>query len=293
MRTFFNLLALLLLACTTPQATAASADLPVGMSFVGLVKDEWRLFVVDASGARAVKTAGEPRTPAYSAHLQRVAYISSAGELRELDLKTATDTVLLRPSVKVAYTQPAYRPQTDELYVVALRDGSSIETDIARVDRIAKRTVTVLHQRSAQFEPAFSADGAQLLYSNVACASECPKVLQEIWTMDVVGGISEQRTLLNAISRQPVSSDAGVIFVSNAGGSYALWKSTASGEATRLTHDSVLAESPVVSDSRTIFFIERSPQGGVVVALGEDGTTRPVALPTDIKDVRDLRWGGR
>lgn len=202
--------------------------------------------------------------------------------------------MLLRPSPKVAYTQPAYRPQTDELYVVALREGSSIETDIVRFDRATRQPVTVLHQRSAQFEPTFTADGAQMIYSNVACASECPKVLQEIWTMDVVGGIAEQRTLLNAISRQPVSRDAdAIVFVSNARGSYAVWQSTATGQAVPLAQATGLAESPIITDTRSIYFIKRSPSSATVVAVGEGGSMQSVALPSEVKDVRDLRWGGR
>jgi len=293
MRTFLIATTFLALIHVTAGASATNGDLPVGASFVGLVKDEWRLFVVEAGGPRSIPTVGEPRTPAYSARLQRVAYISAAGELREIDLKTAVDAALLRPTAKVAYTQPVYRPQTDEIYVVALRDGSSVETDIVQVDRAAKQTITVLHQRSAQFEPAFSADGDQLIYSNVACASECPKVLQEIWTMDVVGGTAEQRTLLNAISRQPVSASNGVIFISNARGSYALWRSVGTGNAEPLMQSVGLAESPIVTNANAILFIKRTPQGASIVALSEGGAMKSIVLMADIKDVRDLRWGGR
>lgn len=268
--------------------------LPTGVSFVGLVQDQWQLFVVDgASAPRSVRTVGEPRTPTYAKRLQRAAYISAAGELREIDLRSDNDTVLLKPSPRIAYTQPAYRPGTDELYVVALRDGSSIETDIVRVNRATKQTTTVLQQRSAQFEPAFSADGKQLLYSNVACASECPNVLQEIWAMDVIGGVIEQRTLLNAISRQPTSAgDGTVIFVSNARGSYQLWRSTAIGQAEPLATTKGLAESPIASAGREILFIQRTPLGGKIMRIGSDGNAAPVMLSKEIQDVRDLRWGG-
>ncbi len=201
-----------------------TASLPKGAAFVGLVGEEWRLFVVEASGQlRTVHTQTEPRTPAYAARLGRVAYVSSAGELHEIDIKSGAEQVLLMPSSKMAFTQPAYRPRTDELYVVALRDGTSIETDIVRVDRAMKRTTTVLSQRSAQFEPTFSADGMHLFYSNVACASECQNIVQEIWGMDVVGGRVQQHTLLNAVSRQPVSAaDGSVLFASNTRGTYQL-----------------------------------------------------------------------
>jgi TolB protein len=285
----------IIMALAAPWRFSLANDvLPPGVSFVGLGDGEWRLFVVAPEGApRVVRTMGEPRTPAYSTRLKRMAYISAAGELREIDLQTSIDSVLLTPSAKIAYTQPAYRPGTDDLYVVALRDGSSIETDIVRVDRATKQASVVLAQRSAQLEPAFSADGKQLLYSNVACASECPKVLQEIWTMDVVGGVAEQRTLLNSVSRQPVAAGNGVVlFVSNARGTHGLWRSSLTGQATPLAHTGAIADSPIVTGEGGILFIERTSQGSRIVRLLEDGTLRTLAVPRNIQDVRDLRWGG-
>lgn len=280
--------------CALPRWVFANDSLPPGVSFVGLVDGEWRLFIVEGGGVlRSLRTRGEPRTPAYSSRLQRAAYVSAAGELREIDLQSSSDSLLLKPSATFSYTQPAYRPRTDELYVVALRDRSSVETDIVRVDRGAQRATTFLLQRSAQFEPAFSADGQRLFYSNVACASECPKVLQEIWAMDVVGGIAEQRTLLNAVSRQPAAgSDDLVIFVSNAQGSYELWRSGSTGKAEPIARAEGIAESPITTHDGEVYFIKRSAQRGVIVRLLDDGAARPVALAATIQDVRDLRWGG-
>lgn len=279
---------------SSPRLAFANDVLPEGVSFIGLVNGEWKLLIMGAGGAlRTVRTTSEPRTPAYSSWLGRAAYISAAGELREIDLQSSTDSLLLKPTAKVSYTQPAYRPRTDELYVVALRDGSSIETDIVRVDRVAKQTTTVLLQRSAQFEPAFSADGTLLLYSNVACASECPNVLQEIWTMAVVGGVAKQRTLLNVISRQPAGmANGAVLFVSNARGTYELWRSSGTGLAEPIGRPEGVAESPIVTGDGSVYFILRTSRGGHIARLLEGGAARPVGVAKGIEDVRDLRWGG-
>lgn len=285
--------AVVLLAGTSAHADVTSVAPPEGLFFVGLVGGQWRMVVVESQGKlRHIVTTSEPRTPAYSEPLGRAAYISAAGELRELDLATGKDTALLLPSSKVAYTQPAYRPGTDELYVVALRDGSSVETDLGRVERAAKKLVVVLQQRSAQFEPAFTRDGAQLIYSNVLCASECPKIIQEIWVMDVVGGATRQLTLLNAVSRQPAAGiSSAVVFASNANGYYQLWRIQPGAAAQQLTREAAVDESPAITASGDIYFVRRTANGGRLMRLTTQGEASPIKLDDSITDVRDVRWG--
>lgn len=282
------------LAWLATGPTLAEVSGPAGLAFVGLVDKDWRLFVVRDDGAlQQISTVTEPRTPAYSARLARFAYIAADGALRELELGTGTDTELLRPSNKVAYTQPAYRPTSDEIYVVALRDGSSIETDIGRVDRSTQRFVVVLHQRSAQFEPSFTRDGTRMIYSNVACASECPKIIQEVWTMELGSGVAEQLTLFNAVARQPAADPQGaVVFASNREGFYQLWRATkAGGETVSLTQERAIDESPVVSDRGDVYFIRRTAAGARLMRLDRTGEATVVRLDASITDLRDLRWG--
>jgi hypothetical protein len=286
--------ALCALASVVAGSAVAEVAAPAGLAFVGLVDGEWRLFVTREEDAlQKISTATEPRTPAYSARLARVAYIAADGVLRELDLRSGIDAELLRPSKTVAYTQPAYRPTSEELYVVALREGSSIETDIGRVDRSTQRFVVVLHQRSAQFEPSFTRDGGRMIYSNVACASECPKIIQEVWTMEMGSGVAEQLTLFNAVARQPaVDPQGAVVFASNREGFYQLWRATeAGGETVALTHERAVDESPVVSDSGDVYFIRRTEAGARLMRLDRTGEVAVVRLNASITDLRDLRWG--
>ncbi|MGH8177223.1 MAG: hypothetical protein ACREV5_13265 [Steroidobacter sp.] len=281
------------LACLSSHADVAGV--PKELLFVGLTHGEWRLIVGEGSAApRRIDSVSEPRTPAYSLKRNRIAYVSSAGELREIDLISGADSVLLKPSREIAFTQPAYRPESDEIYVVALRGASSVDTDIVRVDRSAQRTVPLLRQRSAQFEPSFTRDGARMLYSNVVCGSECPKIVQELWSMDVVGGVAEQITLLNSVSRQAAAGGGDrIVFASSKSGHYQLWGIDAAGASPRrLTESPAVDESPVIGDAGEIYFVRRTAAGGGLMRVDVSGRAQSVALPDSISDVRDVRWGG-
>lgn len=280
------------LACL--QVQAGSGGLPKELMFVGLTDSEWRLFIGDASASpRRIATLSEPRTPAYSVAHGRIAYVAATGAVHEIDLAGGGDMTLLEPSAERAFTQPAYRPGTDELYIVALKEGSSVDTDIARVDRAAKKATTILHQRSSQFEPSFTKDGARMVYSNVLCASECPKIIQEIWSMEVVGGVAEQITLLNAVSRQATVDPLNrIVFASNKGGYYQLWRVDEAGATPqRLTQEPTVDESPAITDAGDIYFVRRTPTGGRLMRLDVAGQTHRVELGASIHDVRDVRWG--
>lgn len=278
---------------TRARADEPESYAPTGLMFVGLQRERWVLLLGnDSLTPRTVSTVSEPRTPAYSRTQHRVAYISAEGAVREVDLRSGTDSVLLEPTRSQSYTQLAYRPGSAQLYLVVLRDGSSIETDLAVIDRNKRQARIVSRQRSAQFEPTFSSDGAQLVYSNVSCASECPNIIQEIWSMDLVSAVARQLTLLNAVSRQPfVERNGSIVFVSNERGHYQLWRVAPGAAPVRLTSAAAIDESPVSSDRGEIFFVRRTPKGSELARRDASGVVTTVVLDRGIRDVRDLRWG--
>ena len=278
---------LLVLCCQQASAQA----FPPQLLFVGLSGGEWKLFMGAGAQPIALDTTSEPRAPAFAFERKRVAYISAAGELRELDLAQKRDTLLMAPSADAAYTQPVYRPGTVDLYLVALKQGTSVDTDIVHFDRATAKMLPVLRQRSAQFEPTFSSDGQQLLYSHVACASECVNIIQEVWAMRLSSGAVEQLTLLNAISRQPTLAASGTLtFSSNEAGHFQLWQRSKPGKLTRLTQSEAIDEAPVSGDANEIYFIRREANGGRLMQRTAAGQVRALELP-DISDLRDLRWG--
>lgn len=280
--------AALVLACLCAPAFAA---LPAGLALVARGDDGWRLVANDPDGRLLrLPTLSEPRTPAFSAARGVVAYVAANGEVRELDLASRADRLLLRPDAEVAFTQPAYSPDGARLYLVALRKGNSVDTDLVVVDAAAPAAPPeTLEQRSAQFEPHASADGRRLAYSSVSCTMECGRIIQEIWFRDLVTGEATQATLLNAVSRQPsLAADGTLYFASNAAGHYHIYRQAGPGEAPRaLTRGEVTDESPVVLDG-VLHFIRRQRDGVHLMRWTGSGA-EPVPLPKEFLDLKDLR----
>jgi Tol biopolymer transport system component len=271
---------------------AWAVEPPPGLLFVGLQEGGWRLFIVGEAGKlQQLSTQSEPRAPAYSRDRHKVAYLSASGELREIDTRSGEDRLLLRPGAEEAYTQPAYGPRSDELYVITLKQGNSVDSDIAYVERQAARTRAVVTQRSAQFEPHISADGNALLYSHVVCTLDCGRIIQEIWQRDLLTGEAEQLTLLNGIARQPFQApDGAIYFSSNSAGHYHIWRLARKGALPeQLSKGFVTDEAPVVDGAGSVFFIRRQREGVVLMRRSSEGRLETVALPRELKDLRDLR----
>lgn len=289
-RQLFRALGLAMILLWSHSSNASSW--PSGLSFVGLKAGVWQLLVVPrgASTPQAIPLPLEPRTPAYSGNTSRVAYIGADGGLREFDLASGRERVLALPDRNHGYTQPAYGKGGEELLVVVLKEGASVDTDIVAIDRNKARRQPVVSQRSAQFDPAIGADG-WLYYSNVLCTTDCGQIIQEIWRKDRVSGVARQLTLLNALSRQPVSSEDGgtLYFSSNRGGNFHIWSlDLVAGEYRQLSDGRVADTDPAVDARGNLYFIRRSPAGTRLMRRGDDGNLVEVALPEGITDLRDL-----
>lgn len=263
------------------------------MSFAGLSKGVWNLYVVraKAAGPDMVGTVSEPKTPTLALQAGRAAYIAADGGLHEVMLSDATDTLLLAPTKRDAYTQPAYTPDGESLFVVVLKQGASVDTDILAVkrDHVRQRRY-VTTQRSAQFEPYLAGED-QLYYSSVHCTVGCGKIIQEIWRKHLVTGEAGQVTLLNAVSREPVVSADGVwlYFSSNAAGNYHIWRqSQTSGAYEQLTQGYVTDVTPALDAQGQLYFIRRSPEGVQLMRYRPGDAPLPLPLPGGMEDIRDL-----
>jgi Tol biopolymer transport system component len=271
---------------------AYAENLPQGMSFVGLSNTDWEIYGItkEELNPRVIATMSEPRTPSYHFTNGKVSYISADGSLREQGIDQVNNIALLKSDSRHAYTQPAYSPDGNRLYVVELKEGSSVDTDILVFDETRKNPKRIVKQRSAQFDP-FAPTNSDLYYSNVICTVGCGKIIQEIWHMNIVSGEAKQLTLLNSIARQPfVLPDSDwLYFSSNKKGNYHIWRmNMTSNEYEQLTDGYVTDISPVLDKDSNLYFIRRSPHAVQLMLMRPNGELNNLPLPAGVTDLRDL-----
>lgn len=152
----------------------AEQCLPNGMLITALSGDNWQLYLSDGKcNWTQVKTESEPRTPTLSISTNSVAYVDTSGHVREINLDSQEDNIIIEKTGLDAYTQLSY-DSSGNLYAVLLKEGNSVDSDIILWNRNSRKTTTVLSQRSAQFEPFPSKDG-KVYYGNVSCTVQCKK----------------------------------------------------------------------------------------------------------------------
>jgi Tol biopolymer transport system component len=270
-----------------------TADLPAGLSFIGLKDRAWRLYVVGPSGAvHEVATAQEPRAASVSLAAARAVYVSAEGDLRALSFTGGDERVLLARSKEFAIAQPAFAPGGAEVYAVEMKEGASAETDIVLLRSTgAGAPRRIVSQPGAQFEPTPARAGRYLLYSSVSCVLGCGRILQEIWRKDLLGGEAIQLTLLNAIARQPVASPDGtaVYFSSDRAGNYHIWRmGWDRGQPVALSSGAVTDSNPVVDRDGNVYFIRHVAAGVRFMRLDGSGHATELPLPGGVEDMRDL-----
>lgn len=265
---------------------------PKGMVFVGLTDASWETYAVTKAGQAPQKIAinTEARTPLMSSKNNALFYIDEAAQVSRFSFADKKVDVLLKPSKEASYAQPEIDEDNNALYIVQLKQGNSVDTDILRLD-LATQTITpFIIQRSAQFEPMLSAPW--LYYSHVHCVLGCGKIIQEIWRYHTISGIAEQITLLNNISRQPAvdHNNQWLYFSSNAAGNYHLYRQSLTqnnAPAELLTEGAVTDTAPVIVDNK-LYFIRQQAQHVALMCRTQNGELHTMSLPKGITQLRDL-----
>lgn len=282
--------AVLLTASAATYATCS--QWPEGMTFVGLTDQGWQSYGVfdSATGPEPLDLNTEARTPVMSANQQAVVYLDEAGRVRQMSQRDRNET-LLTPSPDTGYAQPEWSQTDDLLYLVQLKEGKSVDTDILGLDPANGHLKPVITQRSAQFDPHSA--GPWLYYGNVHCVLGCGQIIQEVWRYHTHSGVAEQITLLNAISRQPAVDDdhSWLYFSSNASGHYHIYRQSLDPENTSVAEP--LTQGPVTDTSPApvqdhLYFVRRQAQGSSLMCRDTSGQLHALNLPSGITDIRDL-----
>lgn len=288
---------LLFIGCLFTLPTLANnADCdrwPQGMVFVGLTDAGWESYVVTKTGQQPEKMdlKTEARTPVMSFAKQSVFYLDAAGQVGHYSLKSRKTQILLSPSKDTGYAQPEIDDNNNALYIVQLKQGKSVDTDILRLDLATNTTKPLVVQRSAQFEPKLI--HPWLYYSNVHCVVGCGKIIQEIWRYHTVSGSAEQITLLNTISRQPTVDQhtEWLYFSSNAAGNYHIYRQSLTDgnrqSPQQLTEGAVTDMSPALYQDR-LYFIRQHSTGANLMCRNAQGEFFKMLLPQGIQAIRDL-----
>ncbi|GGX65954.1 TolB family protein [Saccharospirillum salsuginis] len=283
----------LLLWAASNQVYANCSQWPAGMTFVGLTEHGWQTYgVLDpAKGPQVFDLNAEARTPVMASQHAKLAYLDEAGNVLVASPLGNQSETWLEPSTEFAYAQPEWNRANNRLYLVQLKEGQSVDTDIVEFDPVHRSLTPVITQRSAQFEP-YLAD-PWLYYSNVHCVLGCGKIIQEVWRYHVQSGTAEQITLQNSISREPAvdDSESWLYFSGNAAGHFHIYRqSLQEGDAARaekITHGAVTDLSPAPVDNR-LYFVRRDARGSALMCRNESGQLHTMDTPAGVKDIRDL-----
>lgn len=261
-----------------------------------LLQDEqWKLYAVEEGGLQWIKTPTEARTPALHFSSRLIVYIGADGAVHEIDRTKQTETVVLQPDIEQSYAQPAYDRNARGIFLVALKDGNSADTDIVYFDREKRNLKTVVRQRSSQFEPypvsqtVPNLPDNALLYSSVHCTIGCGKIIQEIWVIDTVSSEARQLTLMDSIARQPIVSAGELYFSANKHGHFHIWRQDQAGNAVARTTGLVTDINPVADQQGNVFFIRHTPDGTSIRRMGKTGPDMELDLGVDYEGLRDLR----
>lgn len=286
----YQCLALALGLCAQPQVSATGCDAyPEGLALMGYEGDRWQLFIAESEESlKAVNLSVEPRSFAF--HPGAAAFLYIGIDDGVYLTKNGAHRQVPGPEGNASFTQPAFSPDGKTAYLVEMKDGNSQDTDIVQLHIESQVFAPVSTQRSAQFEPF--ATESTLLYSHVSCVESCGRIIQEVWSRDLVSGTARQLTLLNTISKQAVYSEAAdrIYFSSNRSGGYRIWTHGLSeGQTSRLTRGPGIDLFPAVSDDGRVFFIRREAGNSRLMCKQGDGPATEMPMPETITDLRELK----
>jgi TolB protein len=243
----------------TSYATLSQSQL----AFVANVVDgSWDIFTVDEDGKNLLRLTSTPydeKDPSWSLDRTKLVYATSDGYLNILDIKSKDTQKLVVDNQAVSGTFPSFSPDSKKVAFIQFIPGARDDTNLMIFDPVSKTSQRVVDQYAAQQWPAWSPDSRRLVYTSAHCASDCGRIIQELWIADPAGGYARQMLLTGSFCQQPVWSPDGseIAFSSDKAGNFDIWLlSLKDWKLKQLTNDAHLDVSPAWSpDGKRIAFI--------------------------------------
>jgi len=280
---FAYLLVFGLLIESVSAETGSSDHAKEKLAFVANLDGNWDLFIADIDGTnrkRLTETPYDEADPVWSPDRRNIAFSGTDGYLRVVNLTTGEVGEYKPDSEEMRYRQPSYSPDASKIALSIHYRGTIDRTDLG-VLSLADTTLDIpVPENSLQLFPSWSPDGETIYYVKVTCNVGCGRIIQEVWSLPWPEGFPKQELLTNSHCQSPDLSPDGteLVFSSNQGGSFDLWKhSYATGETVRLTYDPALDIGPSWSKGgATVAFTSTRDAGfGIYILNVKSGEIKP------------------
>jgi TolB protein len=271
------------------------------IAFVANQGGNWELFVMNGDGTGMVQLTESPldeRSPAISPDGAQIAYTTSDGALRVMNMETKSATQIPLPANRYGY--PTWTGDgSGIIYTVYKFTPGNEDADFFLYSFKDRKEQPFLTQTGPQDYPSFSAEANALAYISSAAtvvAGVGSRVTQELWVVSLKDSKPAQLALGSENETRPAWSPDGkwIVFSSNRKGNPDLWAINSGGEElTQLTDSPAAETSPAWSpDGGQIVYV--STASGRMQLMLLDVRTREsrALLPfgSNTIEVKDPAW---
>lgn len=256
--------------------TRTPVDAPI--AFLAQAEGTWQIWVIPRQGAAPTRLSRLPEDVArLSWFPDGKALLANLqdGRLMKLDVVTGAATPIKAPVAGIL--DAAVSPDGTRIaYSVSMGDSAD-RNDIWALDIASGTTQKLTAIPGLQHEPVWAPDGRSIYFLSGQGGQ-----FHDIWRVDIASRATTQMTVNQLYHFDiAVRDDGDLVYSTNRGGHYDLWRMSAKGKAERLTDDAALDARPSWSpDGRRIVF--ESTRGGTSNLWVYDASTKAIARLTDL-----------
>ncbi len=260
------------------------------IAFLAYNGEEWIVCVLENGKITEIQLDEEPHSFDYNFKNDQIVYVGADSKLRFY--VHGDERELQLPYKHSGFTQPSFLCEDNLVYAVELINKNSRSTKIVQIDLKDDSLQTVVKQNSSQFEPV-ECDERSILFTNLVCNQGCAKLIQEIWIKNLVTGLSEQVTLLNAFSTNPSIHYGShmMFFNSNRYDNYNIWakKIDDDARAFQVTFSEAIDTDPVAINDNSFLFIRNNGSKQTIMYGDLQGQLYEIKLLKEYNKIRQLK----